>query len=152
MKTLKTSIIAAVLTVSSITIAQTQDTKRKGWDGTIKGATTETQSHEIKRKGWDGTIKGKQTQGATFGEKLITETTIETESTVFVSKKGYEYYKAQSDISSASSKVANNKHPDLMKRESAEVSETVQEESDNKIKPTPVKDKKEYVGHVTLLK
>ena len=49
MKTLKNSIIIAVLTISSLTIAQAQEALRKGWDGTIMGR--------------------KQTQGATFGEK-----------------------------------------------------------------------------------
>jgi len=132
MKTLKTSIIAAVLTISSLTIVNAQETKRKGWDGTIKG---------------------KQTQGATFGEKSQTATTTsETDAAVFASRKGYQYYMAQSDMAATSAKLSNNKHPDLMKRESAEVSETVQDESDNKIKPTTTSTKKEYVGHVTLLK
>lgn len=132
MKTLKTSIIAAVLTISSLTIAQAQETSRKGWDGTIKS---------------------KQTQGVTFGEKSQTATTIsETDATVFVSKKGYDYYKAQSDMAAKSVKLSNNKHPDLMKRQSEAVSETVQDESDNKIKPTTTSTKKEYVGHVTILK
>lgn len=131
MKTLKTSIIAAVVTISSLTIANAQETKRKGWDGTIKG---------------------KQTQGATFGEKVSYETTSETKTAVFASRKGYQYYMAQGDMATTSVKLSNNKHPDLMKRESAEVSETIQEENENKIKPTTPSIKKVYVGHVTILK
>lgn len=132
MKTLKNSIIAAVLTIGTLTIAEAQEATRKGWDGTIKGR--------------------KQTQGTTFGEKVSDETTSETQTALFASRKGYQYYKAQSDMAATSVKLSNNKHPDLMKRQSAEVSETVQDESDNKIKPTTTTTKKEYVGHVTILK
>jgi opacity protein-like surface antigen len=151
METLKKSIIAVVLTIGTLTIAQAQETTRKGWDGTVKGGKTEAQSHEIKRKGWDGTIKGKQTQGATFGEKLTTETTIKTESEVYQSKRGYDYYKSQSDTDTESVRLTNNKHPELMKQESSEISKTIQEENQDKIK-LPTTTKKEYVGHVTLLK
>lgn len=71
---------------------------------------------------------------------------------------------AQSDMATTSyERLANNKHPDLMKRQSKSisktvqneveaVSETVQEEAENKIKPATPSNKKEYVGHVTLLK
>jgi opacity protein-like surface antigen len=153
METLKKSIIAVVLTIGTLTIAQAQETTRKGWDGTVKGGKTEAQSHEIKRKGWDGTVKGKQIQSTIFGEQVSDETTSNIQTAVIASRKGYQYYMAQSDMATTSSeRLANNKHPDLMKRESAEVSETIQEESENKIKPTAVKDKKEYVGHVSLLK
>jgi flagellar biosynthesis component FlhA len=143
MKTLKKSIIAVVLTIGSLTIAQAQETKRKGWDGTVKG---------------------KQTQGATFGEKVSDETTTNKQAAVLVSRKGYQYYMAQSDMATTSSeRLANNKHPDLMKRQSKPisetvqneveaVSETVQEEAENKIKPATSSTKKEYVGHVTLMK
>lgn len=144
MKTLKKSIIAVVITIGTLTIAQAQETKRKGWDGTVKG--------------------GKQTQGTTFGEKVSDETTSETQTAVFVSRKGYQYYMAQSDMATTSSqRLANNKHPDLMKRQSKPVSatvqseveavsETVQEEGENKITPATSSGKKEYVGHVTLIK
>lgn len=164
MKTLKKSIITVVLTIGTLTIAQAQEATRKGWDGTVKGGKTETQSHEIKRKGWDGTVKGKQTQSATFGEQVSDETTSNTQAAVLVSRKGYQYYMAQSDMATTSSeRLANNKHPDLMKRQSKPisetvqneveaVSETVQEEAENKIKPATPSNKKEYVGHVTLLK
>jgi hypothetical protein len=131
MKTLKKSIIAAVLTIGSLTIAQAQQTSQKGWDGTIKG---------------------KQTQGATFGEKVSSETT--TETAVFVSKKGYEYYKNMSDATSTSSeKLANNKHPDLMKRqlETTPKTESNQNGLADKIKATPPKSK-EITGTVSLLK
>ncbi|MCF8322784.1 MAG: hypothetical protein K9I26_06575 [Flavobacterium sp.] len=143
MKTLKKSIIAVVLTIGTLTIAQAQ---------------------EVTRKGWDGTIKGKQTQAATFGEKVDVETTTNTQTAVIITRKGYQYYMAQSDMATTSSeRLANNKHPDLMKRhtkpvsETAQneveaVSETVQEEAENKIKPATLSNKKEYVGHVTLIK
>jgi len=132
MKTIKTSIIAAVLTISSLTIANAQETKRKGWDGTIKG---------------------KQTQGATFGEKVRDEATSETQTAVFASRKGYQYYMAQSDMATTSIKLSNNKHPDLMKRqlETAPESENVENGLADKIKLTPIKSK-ELTGTVSLLK
>lgn len=132
MKTLKNSIIiATALAIGSLTIVQAQETSRKGWDGTIKG---------------------KQTQGATFGEKVSSETT--TETAVFVSKKGYEYYKNMSDVASSSSeKLTNNKHPDLMKRqlETTLKTESNQNGLADKIKVTPIKSK-EITGTVSLLK
>ena len=143
MKTLKKSIIAVVLTIGTLTVAQAQQTTRKGWDGTIKG---------------------KQTQAATFGEKVGVETTTNTQTAVIITRKGYQYYMAQSDMATTSSeRLANNKHLDLMKRQSKPISETVQnevevvsdtvqEEAENKIKPATSSTKKEYVGHVTLLK
>jgi hypothetical protein len=152
MKTLKKSIIVAVLTIGSLTIAQAQEATRNGSDGSVKEGKTETQSHEIKRKGWDGTIKGKRTQSTTLGEQLSDETTSETQTALLASRKGYQYYLAKSDIDATSVKLSNNKHPDLMKRQSNAVSETVQEEAESKIKPATPSTKKEYVGHVTLLK
>ena len=133
MKALKNSIIAAVLTISSLTIAQAQETSRKGWDGTIKGS--------------------KQTQGATFGEKSNEGATTETQTAVFASRKGYQYYMAQSDMATTSIKLSNNKHPDLMKRqlETAPESENVDNGLADKIKATPIKSK-ELTGTVSLLK
>lgn len=134
MKTLKNSIIVAVLTIGSLTITQAQETARKGWDGTIKGR--------------------KQTQGATFGEKSNEGATTETQTAVFASRKGYQCYMAKSDIATTSSeKLANNKHPDLMKRqlETTPESENVENGLADKIKLTPIKSK-ELTGTVSLLK
>ena len=133
MKTLKNSIIAAVLTIGSLTIAQAQETARKGWDGTIKGR--------------------KQTQGATFGEKSNEGATTETQTAVFASRKGYQYYMAKSDITTTSEKMANNKNPELMKYESkvTPVSENVENGLADKIKATPIKSN-ELTGTVSLLK
>jgi hypothetical protein len=134
MKTLKNSIIAAVLTISSLTIAQAQETSRKGWDGTIKGR--------------------KQTQGTTFGERSNEETTSETQTAVGASRKGYQYYMAQSDMATTSVKPSNNKHPDLMKRQLETAPESENVENDglaDKIKLTPIKSK-ELTGTVSLLK
>mgnify|MGYP000635546773 CR=1 FL=1 len=133
MKTLKNSIIIAVLTISSLTIAQAQEALRKGWDGTIMGR--------------------KQTQGATFGEKSNEEATSETQTAVFASRKGYQYYMAKSDMNATSVKLSNNKHPDLMKRqlETAPESENVENGLADKIKATPIKSK-ELTGTVSLLK
>ncbi len=133
MKTLKNSIIAAVLTISSLTIAQAQESSRKGWDGTIKGR--------------------KQTQGATFGEKSNEEATTETQTAAFASRKGYQYYMAKSDMAATSVKLSNNKNPELMKYESkvTPVSENVENGLADKIKLTPIKSK-ELTGTVSLLK
>lgn len=67
MKTLKKSIIAVILTIGTLTVAQAQETKRKGWDGTVKG--------------------GKQTQGTTFREQVGDETTTNTQTAVAISRK-----------------------------------------------------------------
>lgn len=132
MKTSKKSIIAAMLMLACFTIAQAQ---------------------EVSRKGWDGTVKGKQTQGATFGEKTSSVSTDENQTNSELSKKGYDYYQSKSELDS-SSKLSNNKHPDLMKRSLNTSPGAVQEENelDNKTKPTSTTSKKEYVGHVTLMK
>lgn len=106
MKNLKTSIIAVVLTISSLTIAQAQEIKRKGWDGNIKGKKTETSIESVSETPTtlDHAIN---TKGAGAQDR----------------KKNPDLTK--NDASSKSSeKLASNKHPDLMKRQSEAVSET----------------------------
>lgn len=118
MKTLKKSIITAMLALGCFTTVQAQEDSQPAKGTHIKSAQIsgvqkintigiENEDVVVNRKGWDGTIKGKQSQGVTFGEKV-----------------------------NAKSETGNKPN-----------------QSENKTIFAPTTStKKEYVGHVTLMK
>lgn len=118
MKNLTKSISIIILTISSFSLLQAQETslERKGWDGTVKGGSkTETQkSINNINGGMPNRISmnvtvAKQTQGATFGEKVnsgkINVTLVEGGCVVlFPSNEGYRINTTDKSINELSKK------------------------------------------------